>query len=106
MKTLMKTLHVILFAGMLIIALIGVLVEVINPHSFLNSTGAFLRAAGFILVVPLWAWFSKRVNHKLLIPGILILTISGITYFISGVSLRKEAYLYEESRAKDPGYRK
>lgn len=102
----MKTLHVILFASMVIIALIGVLVEVINPHSFLDSTGALLRAAGFILAMPLWAWFSKRGNRKLLILGILILAISGITYFISGVSLQKEACLYEEIRATDPGYQK
>jgi len=91
---------------MAILALVGILIEVINPHSFLHYTGAFVRAAMLISVVPLWVWFSKRGYRRLLIPGILILTISGITYFISGVSLRKEESMYEKSRFTDPGHQK
>lgn len=68
-----------------LIAVLALLVEVINPHSFLNSTGAFVRAGAILMGVPVWLWFSKR-RRGVLVTGSIVLTVTAIAYALYGIN--------------------
>jgi len=95
----MRTL--LLFVALIFLVAGGLLIEVVNPHSFLGYKGAFVRAAVLILAIPLWSRLSSRGNMRLRIPGIVVLSIAGIVYSMYGFTLRRQEALYEKQRAVD-----
>ena len=71
------------FLGLAVI--LALLVEVINPHSFLNSTGAFVRATAIFMGVPVWLGLSKR-RRGVLVAGSVVLTVAAIVYALYGIN--------------------
>jgi hypothetical protein len=67
------------------VAVLSLFIEVINPHSFLNSTGAFVRAGTILMGVPVWLWLSKR-RRRVLVTGSIVLTVTAIIYGLYGIN--------------------
>ena len=95
----MKIFHIILFIFIVVIALLALLIEVVNPHSSLNAIGAFLRGGGILFIIPLWAWISKRGKKQLKIPGIIFLLIISMAYLLYGFSDLRQNAIYEKQRS-------
>jgi hypothetical protein len=68
-----------------LVAVSSLFIEVINPHSFLNSTGAFVRAGTILMGVPVWLWLSKS-RRRALVAGISVLTVTAIIYTLYGIN--------------------
>src|SRR5262245_48243022 len=89
---------IILFFSL--IAVLALLIEVINPHSFLNSTGAFVRAAAIFMGVPVWLWLSKS-RRGVLVTGGIVLTVTAIAYALYGINtLCHELYYAKHKDAR------
>ena len=74
---------------------IAVLIEVINPHSFLSTDGAFARVVALLVGAACWYLFFKNTQSKLVITGIVILFIAAMLYFFYGVSSFCQNKYYE-----------
>lgn len=94
----MKIFHIILFVIIAVIALLGIAIEVINPHSFLNATGAFIRVAGILTIMPIWMWLSHKGEKRLKLPGILLLLVTSMAYLWFGFSDLRQNALYEKQK--------
>lgn len=95
----MKTFHMILFVLIVVIALLGIAIEVVNPHSFLNAKGAFLRVTGILITIPIWVWVSNKGEKRLKVPGILFLLATSMAYLWFGFSDLRQNALYEKQKA-------
>jgi di/tricarboxylate transporter len=83
----MKQTITIAFIVVFLILVLGILVEVVNPHSFLSTQGAFLRAIVLAVAIGPWVWFSKKIGGRhLLISGIALLFFSACAYALYGVA--------------------
>ena len=69
---------------------IALVVEVINPHSYLLQNGAFLRVALIAVAIPVWLWMSWRRLDWLFTLVLLTLIIAGLLY--SDYALRELCY--------------
>lgn len=87
----------LLISGLGVFCALPVLMEVLNPHSFVNTAGAFIRSAIFAAGVPLWIVLSRRKKKAFLKAGIIVLGITAGIYLLYGVSCWRNSALYEES---------
>jgi hypothetical protein len=76
----MKIVFALLFLG----GMLALLFEVINPHSALGTTGAFIRV--FLLAVTTGYWFYsvKKSHPRLYLPGLILLICLGVSYVLYG----------------------
>lgn len=84
----------ITFIAMIFVLITGLAVEVINPHSFLLTTGALVRVFVLLLVLIGWVWFSKKkAGGQLLVPGVILLSLVACAYLWYGInSFCQETY--------------
>ncbi len=91
-----KKVTVLLFV-ILLVSLLGLAIEVINPHSFLLTEGAFVRAFILLILMGVWIWFSKKNEKHLLISGSIILLHTACAYFAYGISSYCGNLYYEQT---------
>ena len=63
----------------------ALLIEVVNPHSFLQHTGAFLRGAVITAAVPFWVWLSWKKWDWISKVGLGTMTVAALLYWNYGV---------------------
>lgn len=81
-----------------LVSLLAVLIEVINPHSFLNSSGAFVRAGAILIGLPVWIWISKKENKYYLVFGGVVMMVTAISYLLYGISSLCQETYYEKHK--------
>ena len=59
---------------------IALIIEVVNPHSYLLQDGAMLRVAVIAVAIPAWLWMSWRKLDWLFTLVLLTLIIAGLLY--------------------------
>ena len=64
---------------------LALLFEVVNPHSFVGYTGAFLRGAVLMAAVPLWVRLSRNRRDWIFKAGLGIVIVSAILYWRYGL---------------------
>jgi hypothetical protein len=69
--------------------LLALLIEVVNPHSFLSIQGAFIRAA--ILTITLAAYVTARVMQKKTLSTTILsnLVIADLAYTASALTMHE-----------------
>ena len=84
-----------LFISILIVVLLaGFFVEIINPHSFLGTTGAYIR--GILLLVGVIVWWNFLENFKIRLIGLILLVIMSFLYFYYGTTSFCQSTYYEK----------
>lgn len=86
------TILVFLFYG---IGLGGVLIEVINPHSFLSPEGASVRVIVLILIIPIWIVFSKKAGKASVNSTTILLFLLVTIYLYAGIVLKCQNFAFE-----------
>lgn len=76
------------------------IIDVVNPHSFLDPLGALIRV--IILCVFTFIWFKLFPSkfRKVRLHGFIILSVTVFLYTCSGVGLLKDEILWEEIKSK------
>ena len=64
---------------------LALLFEVVNPHSFLDRTGAFLRGAILMAAIPFWARLSRNGRDWIFKTGLGIMIVSALLYWRYGL---------------------
>jgi|GEM_PF-4899920 len=75
-------------------AALAILIEVINPHSFLLHTGAFVRSIMILCILPLWLWLYGNEKSKVKYPGCVILVLASSVYLIYAINSLRQDRLY------------
>ncbi len=83
---------IIVFGGLL-----ALIIEVINPHSFLGTTGAFVRVFLIAAVTAYWFYKVRKPHPGLFFPGLIVLIILGVSYLLYGFSSLCGNLYYEET---------
>lgn len=77
----LRLIAVILIVPVLCLAL---LIEVVNPHSFLGGTGAFLRATALTAAAAVWVRLSWRKRDWIFKVGLTTVTVAALLYWQYG----------------------
>lgn len=85
------------FIVMVVVIFIGMAIEVINPHSFLLTTGAFVRVAILLVSLVVWIWFSKKNEGQFLISGSTLLLLTACAYLWYGINSYCGQVYWEET---------
>ena len=85
-------LALIVFGGLL-----ALIIEVINPHSFLGTTGAFIRVLLIGIAIAIWFYKIRKTHSGLFLPGLIVLIILGTSYLLYGFSSLCGNLYYEET---------
>lgn len=64
---------------------LALLFEVVNPHSFLDYTGAILRGAALTVAAVYWIWLSRMKRDLTFKIGLGIVIVSAILYWRYGL---------------------
>jgi hypothetical protein len=91
----------IIFGIILIVSFFAVIIEIINPHSFLETGGAFLRTISIFVGAFIWYIYSVRSNRPLAIAGAFIFSSVAIFYLLYGVSSFCQNKYYNETVSLD-----
>lgn len=83
---------IIVFGGLL-----ALIIEVINPHSFLETTGAFFRVFIIGIAIAIWFYKTRKSHPGLFLPGLIALIILGGSYLLYGFSSLCGNLYYEET---------
>lgn len=92
----MKTFKIALLIALFLLASVAFLVEILNPHSFLQAHGAFLRALALFIAIPIWIAFSKKESGQFLILGIVLLSVMSGAYLLYGIRNQQQEAYYEK----------
>ncbi|MBE9556990.1 MAG: hypothetical protein IMF08_09055 [Proteobacteria bacterium] len=79
----------------------ALLIEVVNPHSFLHGGGAFMRGAALAVAAALWVWLSWRKWDRVFMVGLGVLTVAALLYLEYGI----EDICYDNLDLLEPGER-
>lgn len=80
------------------VLLVEVLIEVVNPHSFLGTIGAFARMTVLLVGAVLWYIFFKNTQSKLVKTGVAVLVIGAVLFFFYGLNSYCQDTYYEINR--------
>ena len=84
-----------------IIGLLGILLEVLNPHSFLTESSAFLRLGVILISGTAWIVFSIKTGRKWFNDGTFMFAFLMIAYLYASISLHCENYAYRNQISSD-----
>lgn len=76
----------VVFGVMVLVILLGLVIEVLNPHSFLQTMEAFVRVIILLVSSVVWVWYSKKNNTRLLVAGSILLLLSACAYLWYGIN--------------------
>jgi membrane-bound ClpP family serine protease len=85
-----------LFLAVVVISFIAVLIEVINPHSFLGTAGSFIRVVLLLVGATVWYKLSQGTQSELTSAGTIVLLITAALYFFYGLSSFCQNKYYED----------
>ncbi len=83
-----------------IIAVLGLLIEIINPHSFLSSGRAYASACILIIVAIIWMVSLQKSTHRTI--GAFVLLATACLYGFYGTSMYCQDTYYERYMKNDP----
>ena len=89
------------FGTIVVVSMLAVLLEIVNPHSFLDVFGACLR--GFLLIIGagLWYFLAKKFPSKFGRAGFFVLLFTGGLYMMTALYLLYQNSLFESQKGQD-----
>lgn len=81
----MKRLRLIIVVVITPLLCLALLIEIVNPHSFLGGTGAFLRAGALTAAAVVWVRLSWKRWDWIFMAGLGILTVAALSYWNYGL---------------------
>jgi len=90
------TLSVFVLASSLLV--IGLLVQVVNPHSFLGTGGAFITSLIILAGAIIWLYLAKKYSYTFLLFGSVFFLFGAASYFYYGVDSFCQNTDYEKTK--------
>lgn len=84
----------------------GIFVEILNPHSFLTTTGFFIRSMFLLVILVIYIWYLRKTKSYST-TVIIFLTIASSLYFWYGINSFCQNKYWEETESNaDVGNKK